>query len=256
MADTMRVLIVDDEPLARERIRDLLEREQGIEVIGECADGRSAAETMQQLQPDLVFLDVQMPELDGFAALAEANLKQLPCIVFVTAFDDYALRAFEARAVDYVLKPFDRDRFHAALERARTMIAGRDRQDERHQLVALIRSLAAPAAADRILIKEKGRVQFLRTEQIDWVEAEGNYVRLHCGEQTHLIRETLTEVESRLSPNTFCRIHRGTIVNIDRIKELQPLFHGEYAVILQDGTRLTLSRTFRERLQERFGRWL
>ena len=253
---SLRVLIVDDEPLARERIRDLLEQEPDVEVVGESADGRSAAQALRELRPDLVFLDVQMPELDGFTALAEANLQEMPCIVFVTAYDDYALKAFEARAVDYVLKPFDRDRFRSALERARTMVAGRHSLNARIELVAMLRTLATNHTTDRILIKTKGRVHFLRTEQIDWIEAAGNYVKLHCGADTHLVRETLNELETRLSPGSFCRIHRGTIVNIERIKELQPLFHGEYSVILNDGTRLTLSRRYRDKLQERFGRVL
>jgi two-component system LytT family response regulator len=257
VADRIRTLIVDDEPLARERIRDLLEIEPDIEVIGEASDGQAAVAAFRKLNPDLVFLDVQMPGLDGFEALADDDLPDTMCVIFVTAFDEYALRAFEARAADYILKPFDRDRFKAALDRARAIIAGRQRIDQKSQLVALVRQLRDAAAdTDRILIKAKGRVYFLRTAQIDWLEAAGNYVRLHCGEETHLVRETLSELEARLSTDQFCRIHRGTIVNLDRILELQPLFHGEYAVILSDRTRLTLSRRYREHLQTRFGRFL
>ena len=256
VSERIRTLIVDDEPLARERVRDLLELEKDIDVIGEAADGRSAVDAFRRLSPDLVFLDVQMPGLDGFDALAAHELPDNMHVIFITAFDEYALRAFEARAVDYVLKPFDRERFRAALDRARIMIAGRNHIDHQQQLVTMIRQLREGPGTDRILIKAKGRVYFQRTDEIDWLEAAGNYVRLHCSAETHLVRETLSELETRLSPDQFCRIHRSTIVNIDRIQEMQPLFHGEYTVILRDGTRLTLSRRYRDKLQERFGRFL
>ena len=257
MPDPIRVVIADDEPLARERISDLLAGESDIEVVAECADGNAAVQAVQQLAPDLLFLDVQMPELDGFAVLEQTPVPPGLCIIFVTAYDEYALRAFDVHAADYLLKPFDRDRFQIALRRARTILAGQQQVYTRSQLLGLLRQLRASSTAPtRIPIKTDGRVIFLRTEQIDWLEAADNYVRVHTRSGSHLVRDTLNEFESRLDGASFARIHRGTIVNLDRVKELRPLFHGEYTVLLDDGTRLTLSRRYRDRLQERFGAWL
>ena len=257
MPEVIRVIIADDEPLARERIRDLLEREPNIEVVAECPDGHAAAQAVQQLSPDLLFLDVQMPELDGFAVLEQAALPPGLCIVFVTAYDEYALRAFDVHAADYLLKPFDRDRFQIALRRARTLLAGQQQLESTSQLLGLLRELRSNShAPSRIPIKTDGRVLFLRPEQIDWLEAADNYVRVHTRTGSYLVRDTLNEFEARLDLDAFARIHRGTIVNMDRVKELRPLFHGEYTVLLEDGTRLTLSRRYRDRLQARFGEWL
>jgi two-component system LytT family response regulator len=256
VTEPIRALIADDEPLARERIRDLLAGEADVVVVGECGDGAAAAEALRKLAPDLLFLDVQMPELDGFSVLTAADLPEQLCVIFVTAYDEYALRAFDVHAADYLLKPFDRERFYTALNRARTMLAGQRHLNARNQLLDLLRELQSiEPAGDRVLVKSGARVLFVRTDEIDWVEAADNYVRLHIGSETHLVRDTLHDFEQRLDRNRFARIHRSTIVNLDRIRELQPLFHGEYAVLLHDGTRLTLSRRYRDRLQERFGPW-
>ena len=253
MTQTIKTLIVDDEPLARERIYDLLANESDIEVVAQCDNGESALAAIRRYAPDLVFLDVQMPELDGFGVLEASDTDQL-CVVFVTAYDEYALRAFEAHAAAYLLKPFDRDRFQKALQRARAIVLGQRRSETRGQMAAVFADLQR-GRTDRILVKESGRVFFLRLGEIDWVESAGNYVRVHAGQQTHLLRQTMLEIEERLDPDRFVRIHRTAIVNIDRIRELQPLFHGEYTVLLTDGTRLTLSRRYKDKLQDKFGSW-
>ena len=250
----LQVLIVDDEPLARRRIRALLKGEKDVEIVGECGDGRQAIAAIQKQRPDLVFLDVQMPEVDGFGVVESVGAADMPAVVFVTAYDRYALNAFEVHALDYLLKPFDEERFQGALARARSEIR-RERTDDVHQrLLALLEHLQPPGKhLDRLLVKSAGRIFFLKVEEIDWIEAAGNYVRLHVGKESHLVRETMTDLESRLDPGRFLRIHRSTLVNIDRIKELHPWFSGDYAVVLHDGTQLRLSRGHRERLSERLG---
>jgi two-component system LytT family response regulator len=250
----VRTLIVDDEPLARERMRSLLEAEPDIAIVGECRDGREAVDLIRRESPDLVFLDVQIPELDGFQVLEAIAGEKAPAIVFVTAYDQYALQAFEVHAVDYLLKPFDEDRFKRALERARQALA-RDKGDLSEKLLSLLQELKAPQGyIERLVVKSAGRLFFLRTDEIEWVESAGNYVCLHVRGESHLLRETMTGLEARLDPARFARIHRTAIVNIDQIKELQPLFHGEYQVVLRNGTELTLSRGYRDRLQEVIGR--
>jgi two-component system LytT family response regulator len=252
MSARIRTLIVDDEPLARERIRDLLALESDIEVVAEAENGNTALAAIRRYAPELVFLDVQMPELDGFGVLREGEAEL--CVVFVTAYDEYALRAFEAHAAAYLLKPFDRDRFRKALDRARAIIHGQRGAESRAQLAAVFAELQR-GRSDRMLVREGGRVFFLRLDEIDWIESAGNYVRVHVGANDHLIRQTMMEMSERLDPARFVRIHRTAIVNVDRIRELQPLFHGEYTVLLQDGTRLTLSRRYRDKLESRFGPW-
>jgi two-component system, LytTR family, response regulator len=249
-----RVLIVDDEPLARERLRDLLTDDPEVAVVGEAADGDQAAEAIRTLAPDLVFLDVQMPGRDGFAALAELEPAQLPLTVFVTAYDQYALKAFEVHALDYLLKPFDAERFRSALARAKERLA-RDRAgDIKNNLLALLGQTAdGPRPLERVAIKSGEGIFFLRTDEIDWVEAAGNFVRFHCGGKAWLHRETMSRLEAKLDPEKFVRIHRSTIVAVEAVKELQPLFHGDYTVVLRDGTELTLSRNHRPRLQKFFG---
>jgi two-component system, LytTR family, response regulator len=251
-----RVLIVDDEPLARERIRTLLQDEPAFEIVGEAADGTTAAESIMALQPDLVFLDVQMPGADGFDVIDAVGADKMPFVVFVTAYDRYALRAFDVHALDYLLKPFDRERFREALGRAQAQIErNANSGDIERRLAAIVQDLKpAKARTDRFVVKSGGRIFFVRTAEIDWIEAAGNYVKLHVGNDSHLIRETMNAVESKLSPDTFVRIHRCHIVNIEQVRELQPWFNGEYVVFLKNGTRLTLSRGYRERLQERVGR--
>jgi two-component system LytT family response regulator len=251
----IRTMVIDDEPVARERIVGLLQQEQDIEVVGECNDGQQAVNAIQQQTPDLVFLDVQMPAFDGFNVIQQIGPERMPAVVFVTAYDEYALRAFEVHAIDYLLKPFGRDRFQQTLKHAREHLERRRAGDLGKRLLALVHDLKPePEKLDRLVVKSGGRVFFLRTDQIDWIEAAGNYVRLHLADTSHLFRETMNNMEARLDGRRFVRIHRSRIVNTDRIKELQPWFNGEYVVVLQNGTRLTLSRGYREKLQERLGK--
>jgi two-component system LytT family response regulator len=255
MNKKVRILIVDDEPLARERLRTLLADKDWLQVIGECQNGLEAAEQIQRQQPDLVFLDIQMPGATGFETIEAVGANRMPLVVFVTAFDRYALRAFEVNALDYLLKPFDRDRFEQTLERARQQLERQSSGDLERRLLELMRDLKAHTPRlERFVVKSGGRVFFVRSEEIDWIEAAGNYVKLHVGQDTHLFRETMNAVEAQLDPGTFFRIHRSHIINIERVKELQPWFNGEYVVFLKNGTRLTLSRGYREKLQERIGR--
>lgn len=251
----IRAMVVDDEAIARERVVGLLQQEQDIELIGECSDGQQAVSAINAQQPDLVFLDVQMPAIDGFAVIQQVGPERMPAVVFVTAFDEYALRAFEVHALDYLLKPFGRDRFQQALQHARVHVERRRAGDLGKRLMALVQDIKPePQKLDRLVVKSGGRVFFLRTDDIVWIEAAGNYVRLHLAEGSHLFRETMNGIEARLDPQHFVRIHRSRIVNSDRIKELQPWFNGEYVVVLQSGPRLTLSRGYREKLQERLGK--
>ncbi|HEV3236549.1 MAG TPA: LytTR family DNA-binding domain-containing protein [Gemmataceae bacterium] len=251
---SIKVLIVDDEPLARQRIRKLLEGDSDVQVIGECADGLDAVNTVRENKPDLVFLDVQMPALDGFSVLEALGPHDMPTTIFVTAYDRYAIKAFEVHALDYLLKPFDRDRFRKALERAKAQLAqSRIRANEKKLEDLLTEVTQDRKGIERIVIKSTSRVFFLRTDEIDWIEAAGNYLKLHAGKEFHLLRETMNGLDAKLDPNKFLRIHRSTIVNVERIKELQPFFHGDYLVILKDGTQLTLSRTHRPKLQHLLG---
>jgi two-component system, LytTR family, response regulator len=250
----IRTLIVDDEPLARQRIRTLLAGEKDIDIIGECADGCQALEAVAQHRPDLVFLDVQMPLLDGFGVLEGISGERMPTVIFVTAYDRFALKAFEVHALDYLLKPFDRQRFHKALERARVQVQHPSHSKINQQLLDLLEDVKGKNKfLDRLVVKSEGRVSFVRAEEIDWIEAAGNYLRLHVGKDTHLLRETMSKLEARLNPRQFLRIHRSTIVNLDRIRELEPTFHGDYAVLLRNGTELTLSRGYRDKLQGLLG---
>jgi two-component system, LytTR family, response regulator len=246
----IRTLICDDEPLARERLRTLLARHADVEIVCECSNGAEAISAIAELRPDLVLLDVEMPRVDGFAVLEALDPDALPAVVFVSAHDQYAVRAFESHALDYILKPFDEARVDRALRRVRGQLArapGGARQID-PGLLSLLEELRDRRRADRLVVRTGGRVVFLRTEDIDWIEASGNYVRLHVGTDAHLLRESMKNMERRLDPSTFVRIHRSAIVNVDRIRELEPWFHGEYIVILRDGTRLTSSRVFSDRL--------
>lgn len=251
----LRTLIVDDEPLARERIRALLEQERDVEVVGECSNGPDALAAIKAHRPDLVFLDIQMPGLDGLGVVEQVPAGSMPVVIFVTAYDRYAIRAFEVHAQDYLLKPFDRERFGRALTRARVQVIRNRSGDLNQRLLAVLEGLKGGSKyVERMVIKSSGRVFFLRVDEVDWVEASANYVRLHVGRDSHLLRETMNALEAKLDPARFIRIHRSTIVNVDRVKELQPLFHGEYAVILRDGTELSSSRGYRDRLQGLFSR--
>lgn len=249
MADPLRVLIIDDEPLGRARIRDLLREYDDVEVLGECTNGRDALTAIRNVRPDLIFLDVQMPEMDGLEVLKSLEPSEIPATVFVTAYDEYAIQAFEFHALDYLLKSFDRERFADTLSRARTQIQSKQAREVDSRLRGLLEDLNSRSKhPDRLLLKASGRIFFLRTAEIDWIEAADNYVQIHAGRQEHLVRETLQSIESKLDPGQFVRIHRSTIVNLDRVKELMPLFHGDYCVRLIDGTELTMSRYFRQRL--------
>jgi two-component system LytT family response regulator len=281
----IRVLIVDDEPTPRARVRRLLRDEPDAEVVGECEDGRAAVEQLRQLRPDVVFLDVSMPELDGFAVLDELPPALRPLVVFVTAYDEYALRAFDVHAVDYLLKPFERDRFRAAFSRLRERLAARrssgaapspdapvtpdgagralaalleEVRAERRAIGELVERVqgapgVTPQYADRVPVRTDGRITFVRLADVDWIEASGNYVRLHTARGEHVVRDSLAALETRLDPRRFVRIHRGTIVNLDRVKEMQPWFSGDYVLILQNSARLKLSRSYRDAILERMG---
>ena len=249
--EKMRTLIVDDERLSRKRIRDLLAEEANCELIGESANGIEAIEVIRREKPDLVFLDVQMPQMDGFQVLEAVSDLTLPAVIFVTAYDEYAVRAFEVHALDYLLKPFDRERFQDTLARARFQMTRAQEGGLSERLVALLEGLSLRRRPlDRIAIKTGGHVVLVRTQNIDWVEAADNYVCLHCGTETYPMRETMNALEAKLDGGRFIRIHRSTIVNMDRIKELQPWFRGDYLVVLHDGTQLTLSRNYRDSMKD------
>jgi two-component system, LytTR family, response regulator len=252
---TIRAAILDDEPLARQRIRNLLMEAADVDVVAECANGKEAIEFLEESPPDLLFLDIQMPEIDGFDVLQAIGVGRVPVVIFVTAYDQFALRAFEAHALDYLLKPFDDERFGAALQRARERIRQHQGVDLDRRLQALLENVRGDHGYLRRLAVPSGhRSIFVRTEQIDWIEAERNYVRLHVGGRAHLLRDNLTHIASVLDPATFCRIHRSTIVNIDRIQAVESLFHGEYLVVLQDGTKLPSGRSYRRGLHAIMGK--
>jgi two-component system LytT family response regulator len=282
----VRTLIVDDERMARKRLRTLLADDADVDVVGECTNGRDAVLAIEERKPDLVFLDVQMPELDGFAVVHAVGVDRMPVTVFVTAFDQYALKAFEAHALDYLTKPFDRERFQTSLGRAKhqvrlrltttsasdttsaaiapmtpvvpvvpvgpdaaTAAPGRSAASLNERLVSLLSDLERRQQyPERLVVKSAGRVTFLRVDEIDWIEAAGNYVRLHAGRDAHLLHEGLAALATRLDPSRFARIHRSTLVNLDRVREVQPWFHGDAIAILRDGTRLQVSRTYRAEL--------
>lgn len=247
----IRTLIVDDESLARDRLRQLLAKETEVELVGECSDGREAVAMIQSAKPDLVFLDVQMPELDGFSVLAELEGKPMPVIVFVTAHDKFALRAFEVHAVDYLLKPFDRERFQKALVRALEQVKHREGHALIKRQTALLAELKPAAKTpDRIAVKSGGSILWVNLADVDWIGSADNYAELHVGAKSHLLRETLSALEARLDPKQFVRISRSIIVNAKRIKELKRLFYGGCEITLQDGAKLMLSRRYRDKLEQ------
>lgn len=245
----IRSLIVDDEPWARKRIAALLRTEPDIEIVGECEDGEEAISKIAELSPDLVLLDVQMPKVDGFEVIEAIDPDRMPLVIFVTAYDEYALRAFDAHALDYLLKPFDEERFRKALERARKDLQ-RERAGTENDLRSLLDTLRhSRKYLQRLLVKSGGRVIFLRAADVDWFQASGNYIALHVGRESHLLRQTMNALEPKLDPDHFIRIHRSTIVNLDRVRELQPWFRGEQKLVLKNGTQLTVGRAFRDKLQ-------
>lgn len=245
----IRALVVDDEPIAREGVRMYLAAEADVEVAGECSNGLEAVVAVSELAPDLIFLDVQMPGLDGFGVVEAVGVEHMPAVIFVTAYDRYALRAFEVHALDYLLKPFDAERFQKAMTRARALIQKETSREVSTRLLALLENLRGEHRyLERLVIKSSGRIFFMNVDEVDWIEAADNYVKLHAGREAHLVRETLNNMESRLDPEKFVRIRRSSIVNIDSIKELRPLQGGEYNVVLRSGTELTSSRRYRGRL--------
>ncbi|MDX1392904.1 MAG: LytTR family DNA-binding domain-containing protein [Gemmatimonadota bacterium] len=269
----IRTLIVDDEPLARTRIRALLETDAEIEVVGECADGEEAVAAILDARPDLLFLDVEMPRKDGFAVLGELSGDEIPFVVFVTAYDEYAIRAFDVHAIDYLLKPYEDERFRAALSRAKTEAGHRRDSEFAGRVAEMLRAREvgpgtgsdeepdrvdgdADGRLERLVVKRAGRVRFVDVDSIDWLEAADYYVRVHVGETSHLVRTTMKQLEADLDPTRFVRIHRSTIVRVGFIRELEPYFGGEYVVVLADGTRRSLSRSRRKRLEKALGQRL
>jgi two-component system, LytTR family, response regulator len=251
--ETIRTVIVDDEPLARRGIRAQLKQERDVEIISECRNGNEAIKVIEAHSPDLVFLDVQMPELDGFGVLEAIGIERMPPVIFVTAYDRYAVRAFEVQALDYLLKPFDDERFASALQRARRHIGRNGIDDLRRRLQGLLDDIhASRKYVERLVIKSAGRIFFLNVHEIDWIEAADNYVRLHAGRDAHLLRETMNSLEQKLDPSQFLRVHRSRIVNTQKIKELRPLFRGQYDIILRDGTRVESGRGHQKRIQRLF----
>lgn len=251
----IRALIVDDELLARKFIRRMLKHDPEFEIVGEAGNGKEAVEMIKVQKPDVVFLDVQMPEMDGFGVLEAVGLGHLPDIVFTTAYESYAIRAFELHALDYLLKPFDQERFRDALKHAKDRVHSRQQEDGRIQIGALLERINSKQAyLDRLIIRGDGRITFLNTREIDWIEADDKYVHLHTRSGARMVRQTLTAMESQLDPAKFARVHRSAMVNLERIKELQPLFNGEYSLHLDDKTKLTLSRKYKDKLFQLLGK--
>lgn len=242
----MRVLIVDDEPIARRGLRRLLDQEADVEIAGEAGNGAAAIDAIESLKPDLVFLDIQMPEMDGLEVVATVGVHKMPPVVFVTAYDKYAIDAFDLNAADYVLKPVDPERFQRALDRARRRKEEPDRQLE--QRLSRVLSAMKPMT-ERLVVRSAGKIQFVNVEEIDWINAEDNYVRIYAAGKTYLMRETVTGIETRLNPHHFVRIRRSTIVRIDRIREIKPLLNGTFEILLEDGTRVVSARRFRDAIE-------
>lgn len=247
--DKIGVLIVDDEPIAREGVRVQLQKYADVTIRGEAGNGLEAVAAIRELEPDIVFLDVQMPGLNGFEVLEAVGTANLPAIVLVTAYDKYALQAFEINAIDYLLKPFDAERFTRAFERARRELEKKQVAAINQRLQTLLDSVLPPKKfLERLVVKSSGRIFFLPVSEIDWIEAADNYARLHVGRESHLIRETLRSLEARLNPEAFLRVRHSAIVNITHINELHPLFKGEYEIVLQNGSKLATSRRYRNKI--------
>ena len=252
-SNRIRAVIADDEMLARKFIRRMLKDEPDVEIVGECANGKEAVSMIRSEKPDLIFLDVQMPEKDGFAVLQ--SIPELPEIIFTTAYEQYAIRAFELHALDYLLKPFDQARFRDAIKHAKEHLRSARDKDVRRQIDALLQSVEKkPQYLERLVIKSGGRISFLSTDEINWIEADDKYVHLHTSKINPMVRQTLNAMQAQLDPKKFKRIHRSAIVNVARIKELQPMFNGEHSVVLEDGTKLTLTRSYKDKLFELLGK--
>jgi two-component system LytT family response regulator len=258
----LTVVVVDDEPLARRRLARLLKKDASVEVVALCQGGRKAVEEIREHKPDLVFLDIQMPDLDGFGVVEAIGPELMPAVVFVTAYDAYALRAFDVHAVDYLLKPYDEERFDVALARARVRAQGRANAPggDEERLRALLREMLARVAdgdvsrsryPERLAVRTNESTRILQMSEVDWFETYGNYVRVHVGRATYLIRSTATRLMDELDPHRFARIHRRYLVNLDRVVEIQPWFGGDAVVVLRDGTKLRLSRFYKEAFNAR-----
>ncbi len=248
------VMIVDDEDLARERIRELLRNDPEVEIVAECSTGVEALSALIDLHPNLLFLDIQMPGMNGFDVLKKVDKTLMPMVIFVTAYDEYALRAFEFHACDYLLKPFKRRRFEETLAWAKAELRNRNTTEWARRTCSLLESLKGqPDYPDRLPIKDQGKVFFVSVREIDWIEADDNYIRIHAGKASHLVRRTIRSVEKELNPRCFIRIHRGAIVNVERIKELHQWFGRDYRVVLQNGTVLPLGRSYRRQLRSLLG---
>lgn len=245
----LRVLIVDDEPLGKERVRTLLSHDERFEIVAEADNGIEAVHQIKKSKPDLVFLDIQMPDLDGFGVIETVGVNNMPNFIFVTAYDEFALRAFDVHAVDYLLKPFDSERFGVAVACAIERFEENSHRESNEKLIQLLNDVRKKSLPlDRLLVKSHKRMVLLKLEEIDYIEAAGNHLQIYVGSSTHLLRQTMTRLESELDPAHFLRIHRSTIVNLDRVKELHAMFNGEYQIVLQGGTRLTVSRGYRDQL--------
>ena len=246
----LTTLLVDDEPLAREGLRMLLCQDQDVSAIHEAKDGAEAVAAIRSIQPDLVFLDVQMPEMDGFSVVKEIGAQNMPAVVFVTAHDQYAIQAFEINAIDYLLKPVTTDRFNQTLARAKERFSLRAPDQASRQILSLLETIAAPRRhLKRLAVRSAGKTVFVEADSIDWIEAAENYAQLHTGPAAHLLHVTMNALEKSLDPEVFLRIHRSLIVNVRRIKELQPALHGEYVVTLLNGVRLQSGRGYNEKLK-------
>jgi two-component system, LytTR family, response regulator len=255
----IRTIIADDEHLARKKLRVLLDSEPGMQVVAECQDGQQAVSAIQTHRPDLLLIDIRMPDMDGFQVLKQIAPDEMPVVVFTTAYDQFAIRAFEAHALDYLLKPFDRERLHHAVERARAELLKVHDRDLTGRILDLLAKNIEPKIEskqvdDRMVIRAGGKVVFLDVKEIDWIEAAANYVKLNVGKDSYLLREGIGSISERLDPDRFVRIHRSVIVNVRKIKELQPCESGEYIAVLKNGKELSCSRGYRTQLQRLIGR--
>jgi two-component system, LytTR family, response regulator len=250
--NTLRVMVVDDEKLSRRRLKRLLARDSSLEVVAECPTANEALRCLAQNAIDIAFLDVQMPGMDGFALLDALGPDRPRCVIFVTAYDNFALKAFDAQALDYLLKPYEDNRLREAVRRAKAYLGNTQAGHAPHLPRPAVDSVqSALYYRDRLAVRVGDELLLLRTDQVDWIEAADNYVNLHCGCETHTVRETMNALQKTLDPRKFMRVHRSAIVNVDRIKSLQPWFRGDYRVVLQTGAILTLSRTYRKNLEDR-----
>ncbi len=249
LGSEIRIVVADDEPLARKKLRILLATEVGVRIVAECCDGLQTIAALRDYQPELLLLDIQMPGADGFQVLNAIPADKMPIVIFTTAYSQYAIRAFEAHALDYLLKPFDQEKIHRALERTRTELLKMDEREVTRRVLAFLADVKAEADR-RLIIKAGGRVVFLQLDEIDWVEAAANYVKVNVGKESYLLREGIGQIAEKLDPRHFVRIHRSTIVNVCRIRELQPCNSGEYIVVLKDGKELSCSRGYRPKLQQ------